>query len=363
MLSKTLSSGKGLNAYRKNYFKKSEVMEKMIWKKLPFYERGMPPRPVEIDYRDEIERYWGRKWGAQGMGKLRMVLVHRPGEEALWGKEDPAYFNLPEGLIDLERMQKQHDEFVKALKDEGVEVVYLNPKPPVLGPYGFPLRSLCFTREIFVINGGAIICRTAPAYKRGVEVLLAKKVMGLGCPILYTVHGEGSFFEASNLVWLDSTHAMIALGLRTSVEGLNEVTPILKIADIDFHVTHLPGHIRARRWQVGGLSGYFHLDMVFGMADYNIGVIYPGGLDYWALNYLERRGITLIEVPDEELRNDAQNLLPIEPGKVIIPAGNPYTTRRLRKEGVDVIEVNMSEFVKGGGGPTCTTMPLIRDPK
>jgi len=336
--------------------------EKIDLKKLmPFYEAGKPPKPVDIDFRDEVEKTTGRKWGAQGLGKLRMVLVHRPGEEALWGTEDPAYFNLPEGQVNLEKMQREHDEFVEVLKKEGTEVVYLNPKQPVLGTYGFPLRALTYTRGCWVINGGAIVSRSAMAYWRGAEMYWARSLIELGCPILNMIHGKGSIMEGSNLVWLDSNTALIAISLRGNLTGFNEAAQILQMAGVEVHAAYLPGYLTERKWQVGGSSGYFHLDMVFDMADENLGVIYPGGVDYATIQYLEKRGINLIEVPDEELRNDAPNLLPLEPGKVIIPAGSPKTTRELRKEGVDIIELDMSEYVKGGGGPTCITMPLIRD--
>ena len=52
----------------------------------------------------------------------------------------------------------------------------------------------------------------------------------------------------------------------------------------------------------------------------------------------------------------------LEPGKLVMPAGNPYVTGELRKRGIEVIEVDLSEFTAiGGGGPTCLTTPLIRD--
>jgi arginine deiminase len=52
----------------------------------------------------------------------------------------------------------------------------------------------------------------------------------------------------------------------------------------------------------------------------------------------------------------------LEPGVVVLPCGNPVTTRALRERGCDVIDVEMSEFVKTGGGPHCATAGLIRDP-
>ena len=43
----------------------------------------------------------------------------------------------------------------------------------------------------FVINGGAIIPREATPYWRGRSRYVSQFLMGLGCPILYTVHGNG----------------------------------------------------------------------------------------------------------------------------------------------------------------------------
>jgi len=318
----------------------------------------------ETTYLEELRATWGEGWGAQSaVGRLRKVLVHRPGDENRSPiiAQDPAFFNLPEGLPDLERMQEQHDRFVEVLRGEGIDVIYLNPRKPLIGTYGVPLRSACFMHEAVVINGGAIIERPAMAYKKGLEVFIARRLVELGCPILYTVHGRG-VFEASNLWFIDPKTAVIATGLRTNMEGVNQVIPILRGAGVEeVHIAHLPGYLGRRRWQVGGSSGIFHLDMTFGMVDEGLGVIYPGGVDYDTIIFLKRKEVNLIEVPEEELRSCAPNVLPLAPGKVVIPSGNSETIKNLRREGVDVIDVELSEFVKAGGGPRCMTLPLIRD--
>jgi N-dimethylarginine dimethylaminohydrolase len=331
---------------------------------IPHYESGISLPLFDIDYDSEFVRTWGQKWGSMSStGKLRKVLVHRPGEEAAHPilTKDPSFFNLPEGLTDLGKMQKQHDEFVQVMKGEGVDVVYLSPASELFGTYGVPLRSACYTHEALVIKGGAIIERPACAYKKGYEVYLAKRLVELGCPILGTIRGKG-VFEASNLIWLDRERAVLATSLRTNIEGIEQLDSYLKEAGVrDVHVAHLPGYLRSRKWQVGGASGYFHLDMTFGIAADGLGVIYPGGVDYDTIEYLKENEVNLIEVSEQELRNDATNVLPLAPGKAIIPSGSPEATRALRKEGVDILEVDLSEFVRGGGGPTCMTLPLIRD--
>lgn len=346
-------------------------MEKL--KKTPHFEPRKPPRPLfDINYLSELEATWSRPWGAQSnTDKLRTVMcgpgpdyeqeLDMPTEER---KKEPLFFHHPLGFRkrDVKRMHEQRAALVKIMRDEGVEVLHLEPKPPYVGTYGFrPVGLSLGGRLSVVINGGAIVCRPAFASHRGMEVFYAKRFMELGCPILYTVHGKGCL-EASNFVWLDSKHVAIGVGLRTNMEGVDQVRPILARAGVEeIMPVHLTGHLYTKEYVIGGSSGFFHLDLVFGMADEDLGVIYPGGLPYLFVEYLRNRGIDLIEVPEKELQTAAANLLVLAPGKVVIPAGSEETTRELRKRGIDVIEVELSEFIPEAG-PTCMTLPLIRRP-
>jgi N-dimethylarginine dimethylaminohydrolase len=334
-------------------------------KKIPFYKEGLPPKPMyEIDFLDELKATWGEDWGIKSpFGKIRKIMVCKPGEEQKDSLISKNYhlFNLPEGPLDFDKLQEQHRNLVTALETEGIEVVYLNSDKPFIGTYGIPLRAAPFTRTTIMVRGGAIITRPTHAYKKGTEVFHAKRLMELGCPILQTIHGKGAF-EGSNLVWVDDKSVILGIGLRGNMEGLRQVEYILKGLGVeDIHIAHLPGYLFNRKYQVGGASGIFHVDMTFNMAYYKIGVLWPGGIGYDTIMWLESKGVDLIEVSDEELHVCAPNLLPIAPKKVIVSAFNLNVTKELKKSGIEVIEVNLSEFAKGGGGPTCLTLPLIRD--
>jgi len=336
-----------------------------ILEKIPLYEKGTPHKPIYgTDFLDELKANWGEEWGIKSpFGKIRKVMVCWPGEEQTDRliSKDHQLFNLPEGPTDLDKLVEEHRNLVKALASEGIEIVYLNSDKPFTGTYGIPLRSAPYTRETIMVRGGAIVCRLAPAYKKGLEVFHARRLMELGCPILHTVHGKG-VYEASNMVWIDETSVILAIGLRGNMEGLRQVEQILRGLGVeDIHIAHLPGYLRSRKYQVGGTSGIFHLDMTFGMASSKVGVLWPGGVGYDTIMWLESKGVDLIEVSDDELHVCAPNLLPIGPKKVIVSAPNLSMTKELRKRDIEVIELDLTEFAKGGGGPTCLTLPLIRD--
>lgn len=56
---------------------------------------------------------------------LKKVLVHRPGDELKYLTPDTLEELLFDDIPDLEKAQKEHDAFAEILRNEGVEVVYL----------------------------------------------------------------------------------------------------------------------------------------------------------------------------------------------------------------------------------------------
>ena len=55
------------------------------------------------------------------------------------------------------------------------------------------------------------------------------------------------------------------------------------------------------------------------------------------------------------------NILAVRPGVVVMVDGAPGVRRALEREGVEVHVYDGSELsLKGDGGPTCLTAPLLR---
>jgi arginine deiminase len=81
----------------------------------------------------------------------------------------------------------------------------------------------------------------------------------------------------------------------------------------------------------------------------------------------ELGGLKVIEVAgghkyyvDREQRTDGANVFTIAPGKVVGYDRNQMTNKALREAGVEVLEFDGSELVRGLGGARCMTMPIER---
>ncbi|MFQ5916152.1 MAG: hypothetical protein ACE5JS_23515, partial [Nitrospinota bacterium] len=164
----------------------------------PDYEPGKPPRTEvleEFGYLDELAKIWGKRWGSQGIGRLREVALVRPTEHEknpLWAK-DPKFFLLRHTEnIDMGVVCKDHDAYAQSLRDCGVAVHHFEFED-VMGAYG-PMRKLFIAGDIRVVRGGAVQSRFGHgSFKRGVERETQRFLARIGCPILYTVCGDGIF--------------------------------------------------------------------------------------------------------------------------------------------------------------------------
>jgi len=329
-------------------------------KPLTVIDRTRPALPLPVSYQLELESVWGKRWGAQNeIGKLREVLVQMPGSElAPPPRKQYKWYGLT-SKIDLGRIREEHQQFVDVLKSEGVNVHSMNAPEGAHGPYSV-LQGLWGTRDYgFVVDGGAIVCRPSLPWDRGAEPWWAKSILELGCPILLTVHGRGTL-EGGNVIWLDSTHVCIGRSIRTNQDGIDQASFVLKSVGVEeIRVVPIPGWMDNLDWPAGGFA---HLDCVFGYVDSGLALIYPAAVPFDFLEYLKQLGVRLIEVSPDEAKDYACNTLAIKPGKVLMLEGFRVSRRKLERQGVDVIPVEMDEFKKAGGGPHCATAPLIRDP-
>jgi arginine deiminase len=307
-----------------------------------------PPHPSIVPMENEVQKYWGKRWGVNSeIGRLRTVLVHRPGDELKTIDDSTKWLWI--GKPDISKAQQEHDAMVQALKGEGVEALYLDRNVGDRGKMYFMRDQASVTR------GGVILSRMALNIRRGEERFVASRLGELNVPILRTIHGLGTL-EGGNFMFLDPETVLIGVGVRTNHEGFRQASEVLTTQGIK-SVIPIPQSAYLHTFP----SGYVHLDVAFNVIDTDLVAVYPEGVPYELIELVKTRKMRIIEVPRDEALRMSTNFLVLKPSKIVTATGNQETTQALKKENVEVIEVGVDELMKGGGSVRCMTMPLMRD--
>ncbi|MCR2807630.1 dimethylarginine dimethylaminohydrolase family protein [Paenibacillus soyae] len=328
----------------------------------PDMERYLSREHVTLPFHEKrlLRDIWGDAPGVSDeFGKIRMVMMHRPGQEVLQlhekgrdikprtiaAEQTHMKGTTPEAIKppatpDLNVLLSQFDALQRVLKDEGITII------PLEGRSDFwPERLYC--RDLgMAIPGGVILTRLALALRYGETPLAMQTISKHNVPIIGMIQGSG-FAEGGNFMMLDPSTAIIGRTERTNTEGIEQVRHLLALRDIQLLVVDLP-------------SSIIHLDEAFLMLDRKLALVHTALLPYWFLIELHLRGIELIHVDPRDPPLTI-NALTVAPGRVLMSSDGERTIKLLESQGVTAIPVEVNEIYKLGGGLHCLALPLIRD--
>jgi N-dimethylarginine dimethylaminohydrolase len=284
-------------------------------------------------------------YGAQSMtAPLRRVLMRRPG--AAMAAADPARWHYT-SAIDLEEARRAHDAFAGALRAWDVEVLYHEE------PLPDHADSVFVFDPVLVTDRGTLVLSMGKELRRGEEEPLARTLKARGVPIYGRLVGAARC-EGGDTLWLDHDTLAVGRGFRTNAEGaqqLRELLAPLGVTVLDYDLPFFTGP-----------EACLHLLSLISPVDEDLAVAYPPLMPtaFWA--ELKRRGVNLLEVPEEEFAHtQATNVLCVAPRRVIMLAGNPVTQGLLEETGCEVVTFSGEPLsFKAEGGPTCLTRPVWR---
>ena len=336
---------------------------------------------VLSDFGDEMESVWGKKWKANtNVGKLKMVLVHRPGPEfETVGQKTPFppyESHLPAwrmaSKIPLEELVEDHLNLVDTYKQEGVEVVVRKPEtndPP------YQVKAIYTDDVAHAGVYGQIILRMYDWMRKGEEKYTYQTLAEIGCPVVGMVQGNG-MAEGGSIGWLDEKHLLISVHFPRSNTQTPEVTranefgalqykQIIQTQDPEVDVRITPGY--------GSRMNISHYSLV----DRHTTVQDPRNLDPYLKKWMETEmNWEFIDPPEEicvkvhtrDPRNPYVKRAPntgivLEPRKILVNEGNPKATKWFESIGIEVVEVDVATLVRpqNSGSIHCTAGSLIRD--
>lgn len=160
----------------------------------------------------------------------------------------------------------------------------------------------------------------------------------------YLVHTlpQGLYFEGNGELqkWRDMM--FIGTGFRTSVEASVKVGQILSKKVLAIELID---------------DRFYHLDTCLFALNDDVVLYYPKAMSGNSISNLKKIVPNLIEISEPEALRFATNSIAVGQS-VIIQDGNDSVTEVLKTLGYRVIEVDVSEFMKAGGGIHCLTGEL-----
>jgi N-dimethylarginine dimethylaminohydrolase len=279
------------------------------------------------------------RYGVSSMcSPLRRVLVRRPATAgdfagAGWRRPGP-------GLL-----RAQHEAFCELLTSLGCQV---EVAAAVNG-----LVDATYIRDPgLVTQRGGVVFQMAKPARRDEPLHLATALQAAGVPVVARLDGAARA-DGGDFVWLDPQTLIIGRSYRTNADGVAQMRTIMSTEGVTVVPVDLP-HDR-------GPAHVLHLMSVLSPVADDLAVVFPPVAPVALMQTLAGRGVTIVAVDAGEYAAMACNVLAVRPRQVIMLEGNPLTRRALQRHGCEVHCYDGSDIsLKGDGGPTCLTQPLLR---
>ena len=252
------------------------------------------------------------------------------------------FFDAP----DYNESLHEYEAFIDILKSHNIELYFLDKN-------NVNTIDSIYVHDPFIIsNNGAIICNMGKKNRvseiENIKIFLNNNDI----PILGEISTPGKL-EGGDIVWIDSHNIAVGIGYRSNIEGVKQLGEILSNSVKNIIPVPLP------HWN--GPSDCLHLMSNLSPIDSNLFLVYSRLLPAQFIQYLKKKNIELIKVPEQEYETMACNVLAISPKEVIMLESNPLTKKLLEEKNVTVHTYKGSEIsLKGAGGPTCLTKPFLR---
>lgn len=288
-------------------------------------------------------------FGCQSMvGKIESILLKHP-RDAFVSPEHLrrhwqafGYTSCP----NFEKAMTEYEAFAAIVAREVADCHFIEGQPED------GLDAIYTHDPVKITKRGAILLSPGKALRRKEVSSTRAALEHIGIPILGALSADARM-EGGDVVWLDEGTVALGRGYRTNDEGIRQFREIAHGLDLDSVVVPMP--------HAGGADECLHLMSIISLVDTDLAVVYSKYMPVFFRELLLDRGISLIEVPDDEYENLGCNVLALAPRVCLMMDGNPVTQAALQRVGATVITYRGEEIsFKGTGGPTCLTAPLWR---
>ena len=284
-------------------------------------------------------------WGVDSeYGVLRDVLLG-PADHYAWRKTSSvSKKSIRRGYdFDTSVAQRQHAEMISAYESADVRVHLHEPDPAL--PYQI------FARDSSVMTPyGAIITSMAQWWRRGENFRAIETYERLGIPI-YDYVTAGSF-EGGDFNVIEPGTVLIGW---EGDEGRSQEQSALQ----------LKNWFEAEGWEVKLADidpFYVHIDLMVVMLAPKLAAVCLESTDSEIVDWLQSKQIEIISVPFKDTLDLGCNVVALGNDRVLLPEKSLVLKEKLRAQGLEIYDPDVSMITPGGGGVHCMCQALRRDP-
>ncbi len=258
----------------------------------------------------------------------RRMVVSAPGA-AYFEATNLAAHNLT-ARADRERALAQHRALRAAIVAAGAEVIAI----PALA--GHP-NSVFVQDTALGTPEGFIRLRMGLPSRHGEPAWMAQALTATGAPEIGRITAPATV-EGGDVILADDV-AFVGRSRRTNDAGVRQITALLAPLGYDVRVAEAP----PPSLHIGGMMSAVGPRHILACE----GVFPP---EFFA-------GFEVILIPQRDFISG--NVIGLGAGHVIAEQSNTHAIAALRGAGFTVQPLDLSEFVKGAGGPSCLVLPLF----
>lgn len=240
-----------------------------------------------------------------------------------------------ENQVDQEKAIKQYDKLKKTYQTLGVEVIEIEPH--------ISLPDMVYTANFGCMEGDMFIKSNFRYLQRRKESDLAARFLKKTLDCRISSIPDNIFFEGQGDLLKNHVRYFFGHGFRSQKEALPYLQDILPLPIIDLALTN---------------PYFYHLDTCFAPLSQDAVIINPAAFPQESLKKIRQYFSFVIETDEKDNTHMACNLVVV--GKTIVVGKG--ISKNLRKKceniGFTVLEINMSEYLKGGGSIKCVSFEI-----
>ncbi|MFI8575956.1 arginine deiminase family protein [Rossellomorea aquimaris] len=302
-------------------------------------------------------------------GELKTVMVCSPSSLDIPDQRTADYVGW-EKPVNQERAKENHEGMIKAMEDAGITVIdyslYLKGEKAELN---HQLINRVFVRDLAcvygntVIPGEAGITMRAPEYVHSHELFrnwFDEKTFSI------KDNNQLKALENGDVFVLNKDAVFINTGMRTSIESIEEVQQeIFRAGFSEIGIIDLPRTGETMHLDMNcNVAGSDLLIAKSYMRLFPVQIITEKGPRYVMMEeFVRRQGFDVLWTDDVKHTVADINFLNLDPETLLVStkANKKILKGHPKLQGKKLIEVDVNELEKGGGGIRCMTLPLERN--